>query len=80
MPASEKHIVIPYRNAKNGLVPGEARRANNPEGARRLAEAMSGRFVGVAAYSIMVDEDTGDMSSPSLLAQHGHVPELVMEY
>ncbi len=37
---------------------------------------MSDRFVGVAAYAVMVDEETGDMSSPRLLAKHGEIADL----
>lgn len=76
MATSEKHIVIPYRRARAGMVPGEMRQASNPESARRIANAMSDRFEGVAAYSVFVDSETGDMTSPSLIASHGTIPEL----
>lgn len=79
MTASEKHIVIPYRRIRAGLVPGEMRAASNAESARRIAGAMSDRFVGVAAYTVFVDTETGDMTSPALLIQHGDVPELMAD-
>jgi hypothetical protein len=76
----EKHIVVPYRFATKGkdkrLVPGEMRPASSAEGARRVAEAMSTRFAGVAAFSVYVDQDSGDMTSPVELARFGEVPEL----
>jgi hypothetical protein len=37
---------------------------------------MAGRFAGVAAYAVEVDEETGDMTSPRLLAQFGEIAEL----
>ena len=73
----EKHIVIPYRKGKRGaLTPGEMRPASSAEGARRIAEAMSARFAGVAAFSVYVDQDSGDMTSPVELARFGEVPEI----
>jgi hypothetical protein len=38
---------------------------------------MADRFVGVAAYAVMVDEETGDMSAPRLLSKHGEVADLL---
>lgn len=80
MPASERHIIIPYRKTKGGMVPGEMRPASNPESARRIATAMAQRFAGVAAYTVQVDTETGDMTDPALIIKHGTVPELVAEY
>jgi hypothetical protein len=72
----EKFIVIPYRKKSGRLVPGEMRQASNPIGAEKIASAMSERFAGVAAYAITVDEETGDMLSPRLLAQFGEIADL----
>jgi len=44
--------------------------------AEKIATAMSSRFVGVAAYAVMVDDETGDMTSPRLLIQHGEIADL----
>lgn len=74
--ASEKYIVIPYRKVRGGLGPGEMRQATTAAGAEKIAAAMADRFVGVAAYAVQVDEETGDMSSPRLLIQFGEVAEL----
>jgi hypothetical protein len=38
---------------------------------------MAARFVGVAAYAVMVDDETGDMTSPRLLARHGEIADLI---
>jgi hypothetical protein len=72
----EKFIVIPYRKNRGNLVPGEMRQASNPISAEKIATSMSERFIGVAAYAVMVDEETGDMSSPRLLAKFGEIAEL----
>ena len=76
MSTAEKFIVLPYRKNRGNLVPGEMRQASNAVSAEKIATAMSDRFVGVAADAVMVDEETGDMSSPRLLAKHGEIADL----
>lgn len=73
---SEKYIVLPYKKNRGNLVMGEMRQASNQASAERIANAMASRFVGVAAYAVIVDEDSGDMSSPRLLARHGEIADL----
>lgn len=79
MPASEHHIVVPYRKVRGGMVPGEMRQSSNPESARRLATSMASRYEAVAAYSVWVDKETGDMTSPALLIGHGPIPQLTTD-
>ena len=74
--ASEKFIILPYKKNRGNLVPGEMRQASNSASAEKIAGAMAARFIGVAAYSVMVDEETGDMSSPRLLVKHGEVGDI----
>ncbi|RDJ11555.1 hypothetical protein [Rhizobium grahamii] len=76
MANAEKFIVLPYRKNRGNLVPGEMRQASNAVSAEKIATSMALRFVGVAAYAVMVDEETGDMSSPRLLARHGEIADL----
>lgn len=76
MSNAEKFIVLPYRLNRGKLVPGEMRQASNAVSAEKIARSMSERFAGVAAYAVMVDEETGDMSSPRLLARHGDIADL----
>ncbi|CAN7433581.1 hypothetical protein LJR251_002769 [Rhizobium rhizogenes] len=76
MAVAEKFIILPYKKNRGNLVPGEMRQASNAVSAEKIASSMSSRFVGVAAYAVMVDEETGDMTSPRLLAKHGEVAEL----
>jgi hypothetical protein len=75
--AAEKYIVLPYKRNRGNLVSGEMRQASNAASAEKIAAAMADRFVGVAAYAVMVDEETGDMSAPRLLSKHGEVADLL---
>lgn len=74
--AAEKFIILPYKRGRGGLIPGEMRQASNEASAEKIATAMAPRFVGVAAYAVMVDEETGDMTSPRLLIALGEIAEL----
>jgi len=73
---AEKFIVLPYRKNRGNLVLGEMRQASNAVSAEKIASSMAARFVGVAAYAVIVDEESGDMSSPRLLARHGEIADL----
>ncbi|WP_454850260.1 hypothetical protein [Rhizobium binxianense] len=76
MSNAEKFIVLPYRKNRGNLVAGEMRQASNAVSAEKIAAAMAGRFAGVAAYAVQVDMETGDMSSPRLLARYGEIADL----
>ena len=76
MSTAEKFIILPYRKNRGNLVPGEMRQPTSVPSAEKIAASMASRFVGVAAYAVMVDEETGDMSSPRLLAKHGEITDL----
>jgi hypothetical protein len=52
------------------------RQASNAVSAEKIAAAMASRVVGVAAYAVMVDEETGDMASPRLISQHGETTDI----
>ncbi|WP_310294285.1 hypothetical protein [Rhizobium sp. BE258] len=76
MANAEKFIILPYRKNRGNLVPGEMRQASNAMSAEKIATSMAARFIGVAAYAVMVDDETGDMSSPRLLIRHGEIADL----
>lgn len=76
MALSEKFIVLPFKKNRGNLVAGEMRQASNAMSAEKIATAMSTRHIGVAAYSVQVDEESGDMSSPRLLIQFGETADL----
>lgn len=73
---SEKFIVMPFKRVRGGLAPGELRAATTAAGAEKVAAAMAPRHIGVAAYAVQVDEESGDMSSPRLLVQFGEIADL----
>ena len=73
----QKFIVIPFRSIKGRPQLGEMREARSEDGAVRMAELMSGRFTGVAAFEVHVDEETGDMVAPRELAVFGVVPDIM---
>lgn len=72
----EKFIILPFKKVRGGLAPGEMRQASSAAGAEKIAAAMAPRHVGVAAYSVQVDEESGDMSSPRVLIQFGEIGDI----
>ncbi|MGU3577117.1 hypothetical protein ACLBWZ_16500 [Brucellaceae bacterium C25G] len=74
MENTEKYFVLPYRKNGRSLQAAEMRPTQSAESAARIAGLMAERFAGVIAYAVTVDEETGDMNNPRILAQHGDVP------
>ncbi|SDB14756.1 hypothetical protein SAMN03159422_00245 [Agrobacterium fabrum] len=77
MADGEKIIVVQFKNNRGGVVPGEMRQASNQASAEKIASAMAPRHVGVAAYAVTVDEESGTMANPRLLVQHGQIADLM---
>lgn len=77
MADGEKIIVVQFKNSRGGVVPGEMRQASNQASAEKIASAMAPRHVGVAAYAVTVDEESGTMASPRLLVSHGQIADLI---
>jgi hypothetical protein len=77
MPDAEKIIVVQFKNGRGGVVPGEMRQASNQASAEKIASAMAPRHVGVAAYAVTVDEESGTMANPRLLISHGQIADLM---
>ncbi len=77
MADAEKIIVVQFKNSRGGVVPGEMRQASNQASAEKIASAMAPRHVGVAAYAVTVDEESGTMANPRLLVQHGQIADLI---
>lgn len=76
VPKSEKFIIMPFRKNKQKLVAAEMRPASSEAGAIKIATSMSERFIGVVAYAVQVDEESGDMNAPRVLIKLGEVPDL----
>lgn len=77
MADAEKIIVVQFKNSRGGVVLGEMRQASNQASAEKIASAMAPRHVGVAAYAVTVDEESGTMASPRLLVSHGQIADLM---
>ncbi len=77
MSDAEKIIVVQFKSGRGGVVPGEMRQASNQVSAEKIATAMAPRHVGVAAYAVTVDEESGTMANPRLLVQHGQIADLM---
>lgn len=77
MAKAEKYIVLPFRKGRSGPVPGEMRQASNAASAEKIANAMAGRHIGVAAYAVQVDEESGDMMEPRLIINIGETADLM---
>ncbi len=77
MADAEKIIVVQFKNSRGGVVPGEMRQASNQASAEKIASAMAPRHVGVAAYAVTVDEESGTMANPRLLVSHGQISDLM---
>ncbi len=77
MSDAEKIIVVQFKNSRGGVVPGEMRQASNQASAEKIASAMAPRHVGVAAYAVTVDEESGTMANPRLLVSHGQITDLM---
>jgi len=71
-----KYIVIPFHHVKGRFHIGEMRKADNEPRAIAMAEAMAERFAGVAAFEVIVDEETGEMNDPRELIVLGRIPEM----
>ncbi|QCL97508.1 hypothetical protein [Agrobacterium tumefaciens] len=57
--------------------PGDMRPATNAASAEKMAGAMAPRHIGVAAYAVTVDEESGSMANPRLLVSHGLISDLM---
>lgn len=77
MSDAEKIIVVQFKQARGGIVPGDVRPASSPASAEKMASAMASRHVGVAAYAVTVDEESGSMANPRLLVSHGQIADLM---
>lgn len=77
MADAEKIIVVQFKNSRGGVVPGEMRPASNVASAEKIASAMAPRHIGVAAYAVTVDEESGSMANPRLLVSHGQIGDLM---
>lgn len=70
------HVVQPFDLSARGLVAGQVSQFKSADEAARRAERMADRHAGIIAYSMEVDEESGEYSKPQVLFKSGDVPEL----
>jgi len=61
-------------DSKNRLIGGQSYSVVDAEEAQRKARWLSEKVTGVVAFSQMVEDRSGDVEEPVLLAFHGRVP------
>jgi hypothetical protein len=73
---TDRSAVQPFtRAARRGLLPKLPQQFNDPDEATTKAAAIAGRYAGVVAYTMDVDEDRGEYSDPRNLLKIGDVPD-----
>jgi hypothetical protein len=77
MSDAEKIIIVQFKKNRSGIVPGDMRQASSVASAEKMANAMASRYIGVAAYAVTVDEESGSMANPRLLVSHGQISDLM---
>lgn len=77
MSDAEKLIVVQFKKNRGGIVPGDIRQASTAASAEKIAASMASRHIGVAAYAVIVDEESGSMANPRLLVSHGQIADLM---
>lgn len=76
MKRTNEFIVFPFNLSRGLFRPAEMRLAKSEDHAVRLAELLAGIYAGAAAFEMVVEHETGEMTSARLLAQHGQLPDL----
>ncbi|WP_075293335.1 hypothetical protein [Pararhizobium arenae] len=76
MAAAQKFIILQFKKVRGGIAPGEMRQASSSASAEKIATAMAPRHPGVAAYSVIVDDERGDMTEPQIICQFGEIADI----
>lgn len=72
---NHRSAVQPFtRAARQGLLPKLPQQFNDPNEATTKVAAIAGKYTGVIAHTMDVDEDCGEYSDPRFLLQIGSVP------
>ena len=64
-----------FKKVRGQLVPASQDLALSENGARKRAEAMVGRVIGVAAVAVTADPESGEVLAAEVLFQGGEVPD-----
>jgi hypothetical protein len=76
MKRTNEFVVFPFNVILGVIRPGEMRLAKSEAGAVRLAELLADHCDGAAAFEVIVEHETGEMTSPRLLAEYGQLPDM----
>ncbi|MGV1950131.1 hypothetical protein ACQZ44_04860 [Agrobacterium vitis] len=77
MSEAEKIIVVQFKKNRAGVVPGDMRQVSSVASAEKMAGTMAERYIGLAAYAVTIDEESGGMANPRLLVSHGQISDLM---
>lgn len=76
MASKTTYVVQAFVMKRGGVIaPGKSETSPSESGALKRAEAWATREIGSAALKIVADDETGEVSEATVLAQHGNVPE-----
>mgnify|MGYP000698710996 CR=1 FL=1 len=76
MATQTTYLVQAFVMKRGGVIaPGKQEASPSESGAIKRAEAWAAREIGCAALRIVADDETGEVSEATILAQHGRVPE-----
>ncbi len=75
MALKTSYVVQTFELKRKRLVPGDRQLVDTDHGARKRAEAVSGRKPGAAALKIVADNETGELESIEILGKFGEVPD-----
>lgn len=79
MATKTTYFVQAFAPNRGMLKPGKREEAPTVNGAIKKAEAWAAREKGVAAVQVVADDETGEVASATLLAQHGTIPDDLIE-
>lgn len=69
------YLVQTFTNKRKPLVPRVREVSPSESGARKKAEAMTGRMPGTAALKLVTDDETAELESATILGRFGEIPE-----
>jgi hypothetical protein len=70
------HVAQTFDWVSRHLKPGPVLQFKSADEAARRAALLADKHAGIIAYSMDVDEESGDYGAPRVLFQAGEVPEL----
>jgi hypothetical protein len=75
MASVDSYFLQPFKTHRKRLVPGQRVLAKTRQQALNDGERMARTAEGLAVIHVTADDETGEVSSLSVLARHGLIPE-----